>query len=99
MLFAISYRTRANATEDSQKRALSLFSNWKPPAAYVFKAHYSNADGNGGLAIVETDSASAALQVHGAWSPFFEFKIVPIVEIEKGIKIGSANVKWRESVK
>ena len=64
----------------------------------MFKAHCSNADGNGGLAIVETDSASAALQVHGAWTPFFEFKVVPIVEVETGVEIGAGNVKWRESV-
>lgn len=99
MLFAVSYRVRPNATEESQKRALALFTNWKPPAEYVFKAHYSRADGSGGLALVETDSAAAALQVHGAWTPFFEFSAVPVVEIEKAVQIGFGNVQWRESVK
>ncbi|AYC33251.1 DUF3303 domain-containing protein [Pseudomonas cavernae] len=99
MLFAVSYQPRANATEESQKRALTLFANWKPPAAYVLKAHYTNADGSGGLALVETESAAAALEVHGAWTPFFEFKVVPIVEIEKAVQIGFGTIKWRESVK
>lgn len=99
MLFAVSYQARANTTEESQKRALNLFAHWQPPATYLFKAHYANADGNGGLALVETESAAAALDVHGAWSPFFEFSMVPIIEIEQAIQIGGGHVKWRESVK
>lgn len=99
MLFAVSYQVRANATEESQSRALRLFANWKPPETYTFKAHYANADGSGGLALVETDSAAAALQVHGAWTPYFEFKLVPVVEMDQAVQIGFANVKWRESVK
>ncbi len=78
---------------------LTLFTHWKPPAAVVFKAHYSYADGSGGLALVETDSAAAALEVNGAWQPFFEFKMVPIIEVEKAVQIGLGNIQWRESVK
>ncbi|MGQ0620440.1 MAG: DUF3303 domain-containing protein [Panacagrimonas sp.] len=74
------------------------FSNWKPPAAYVFKAHYSYADGSGGLALVEIDSAAAALEAQGVWTPFFEFKMVPIVEVAQGLQIGFGNVRWRESI-
>jgi hypothetical protein len=99
MLFAVNYHIRANATEESQGRALKLFANWTPPEAYTFKAHYANADGSGGLALVETTSAAAALEVHSAWTPFFEFKLVPIIEIDQAMKIGFGNVKWRESVK
>lgn len=98
MLFAVSYTLRANASEESQSRALRLFANWTPPATYTFKAHYAHADGNGGLALVETDSAAAALEVHGAWQPFFHFQVLPIVEIGQAVQIGLGNVKWRESV-
>lgn len=99
MLFAVSYRVRANATEETQARALTLFANWRPPETFVFKAHYTHADAGGGLALVEVDSAAAALEVSGAWTPFFEFSMVPIVEIEKAIPLGFANVQWRASVK
>ncbi len=98
MLFAVHYQLRSTATEASQKRALTLFAQWKPPAAYVFKSHFSYADGSGGLALVETDSAAAALEVHGAWNAFFSFTVRPVVEIEQAIAIGFANVKWRESI-
>lgn len=99
MLFAVTYQVRANASEESQKRSLLLFASWQPPANYVFKAHYANADGSGGLALVETDSATAALDVHGAWGPFFNFSMVPLVEIEQAMQLGFGHIKWRESVK
>ena len=99
MLFAVTYCVRATISEESQKRSLTLFANWQPPETYVFKAHYANADGSGGLALVETDSAAAALDVHGAWGPFFSFSMVPLVEIQQATQLGFAHVKWRESVK
>ncbi|MBM3114782.1 DUF3303 domain-containing protein [Jeongeupia naejangsanensis] len=98
MLFAVSYQFRPNTTEDTHKRVLTLFTNWQPPATYAFKAHYTCADGSGGLALVETDSAMAALEVHNTWAPFFEFKVVPVVETEKAVQIGLSNIKWRESI-
>ena len=44
MLFAVLYTAR-DATEEKDKRSLNLFTNWKPPAGYEFKAHYALADG------------------------------------------------------
>ncbi|MOA30918.1 DUF3303 domain-containing protein [Pseudomonas sp. L-22-4S-12] len=99
MLFAVSYKTRGTLTEDTAGRSLKLFANWAPPAGYVFKAHYTNADGNGGLALVEIDSAAAALEVHSAWTPFFEFTTVPILEIEQAMQIHAKTSSWRASVK
>jgi len=39
MLFAVHYTAR-DVTEEKEKRSLKLFTNWKPPAGYEFKAHY-----------------------------------------------------------
>ena len=33
------------------------------------------------------------------WGPFFEFKIVPIVEIEKAVPVFQRVQSWRESIK
>ena len=66
MLFAVSYTAR-DSTEEKEKRSLNLFTNWKPPAGYEFKAHYSLADGSGGLAIVEASSPAALLEAHAPW--------------------------------
>lgn len=99
MLFAVSYTSRGNITEDTAGRSLKLFANWEPPAGYVFKSHYANADGTGGLALVEIASAAAALEVHSTWTPFFEFKTVPLIEIEQAMQIHAKTSSWRGSIK
>lgn len=78
MLFAVHYTAR-DVTEEKEKRSLNLFTNWKPPAGYEFKAHYALADGSGGLAIVEANSPAALLEAHAPWGPFFESRSVPAV--------------------
>ncbi len=98
MLFAMTYVAR-DVSEDKEKRSLSLFTHWKPPAGYEFKAHYALADGTGGLGIIEAASAAAILEAHSPWGPFFEFKIVPIVEIDKAVPVFQRVQAWRESIK
>ena len=97
MLFALTYVAR-NVTEETEKRSLSLFTNWRPPAGYEFKSHYAFGDGSGGVAIVEASSSAAILEAHGPWGPFFEFKIIPIVEIEKAVPVFQRVQAWRESI-
>jgi hypothetical protein len=97
MLFALTYIAR-NSTEKKEKRSLNLFTHWKPPAGYEFKSHYSLADGTGGIAIVEASSTAAILEAHAPWGPFFDFKIVPIVEIEKAVPVFQRVQAWRESI-
>ena len=98
MLFAVHYTAR-DVTEEKEKRSLKLFTSWKPPAGYEFKAHYSLADGSGGLAIVEANSPAALLEAHAPWGPFFEFRTVPAVEIDKAVPIFQRVKAWRDSVK
>jgi hypothetical protein len=98
MLFAVLYTAR-DVTEEKEKRSLSLFTNWKPPAGYEFKAHYSLADGTGGVAIVEANSPVALLEAHAPWGPFFEFRTVPVVEVDQAIPIFQKVNAWRDSVK
>jgi hypothetical protein len=98
MLFVVQYTAR-DVTEEKDKRSLNLFTNWKPPAGYEFKAHYSLADGSGGVAIVEVSSAAALLEAHAPWGPFFEFRSVPVVEVDKAVPIFQRVNAWRDSVK
>jgi hypothetical protein len=99
MLFAVIYTARDNVSEASEKRSLQLFTNWKPPAGYEFKAHYSFADGTGGAAIVEATTAAVLLEAHAPWGPFFEFKTVPVVEVSQSVPIFQKVNAWRDSVK
>ena len=98
MLFAVVYIAR-DVTENSQKRSLNLFTNWKPPAGYEFKSHYSYADGTGGTAIVEANSPEALLEGHAPWAPFFDFRTIPVVDIMKAVPIFQRVNAWRDSVK
>jgi hypothetical protein len=98
MLFAVMYTAR-DVTEEKEKRSLNLFTNWKPPAGYEFKAHYSLADGSGGLAIVEAASPAALLEAHGPWGPFFEFRTVPVVEVDQAVPIFQRVNAWRDSIR
>jgi hypothetical protein len=96
MLFAVLYRVRAGITEEAQKRSLQLFTQWSPP--FEFKAHYARGDGNGGVAIVESDSAEAIVEGTTPWLPFFEFDVTPVVDIQAAVPVFQRAYQWRDSV-
>jgi uncharacterized protein DUF3303 len=99
MLFAVTWVTRDGVTEERDKRSLKLFTNWKAPAGFEFKGFYDYADGNGGVAIVETASAEVMLEVFSPWAAFFEFTVKPIVPVEKSVPILEKVFAWRDSVR
>jgi hypothetical protein len=99
MLFAITWVPTGGGTEDRDKRTLSLFSKWQPPAEVQFKGFYDYADGTGGIAIVETASAEALLETTAPWAAFFQFTARPLVESEKGAGIFGKAIAWRDSVR
>ena len=99
MLFASMYTYRGNISEESQERLTNLFVNWKPPKGFVFKAHYTLTDGTGGLALIEAESAEVLYEGSIPWTPFIEFRTVPVVEVEKSVPIALAAMAWRKSVK
>ena len=40
MLFAVTWTTRGNTSEERDRRTLKLFTNWTPPAGFEFKGFY-----------------------------------------------------------
>jgi hypothetical protein len=99
MLFHVSFTPRPGASEERDKRVLNLFTNWKPPAGYEFKGFYDYADGDGGMAIVESSNADIMLEAHAPWAAFFEFRIRPVVDVEKATPILLKSNAWRDSIK
>jgi hypothetical protein len=95
MLFAALY-TPHSTSEESQKRSLQLFTSWQPP--FEFKAHYARADGKGGIAIFEADSPAVVLEGVAPFTPFFDFEVVPVTEIENAVPIFMRVNEWRDSV-
>jgi Domain of unknown function (DUF3303) len=99
MLFAIAWENRAGATEESDKRILVLFKNWQPPAGLDFKGFYDYADGNGGIAIAEANSAEVLLEATAPWATYLNFTIRPVVSTEKSPAIMEKAMAWRDSVR
>jgi hypothetical protein len=98
MLFAAVYTLTSNPTEETQKRGLQLFTNWKVPEGFEFKANYARADGNGGIAVVEASSAAAFLEGIAPWAPFFHFETTPVIDIMEAVPIFMRVNAWRDSV-
>lgn len=98
MLVAFVYTARNNVSEDSEKRSLKLFTSWAPPTGFEFKSHYSFTDGTGGMGIAEAASNEAILEATAPWAPFFEFKTIPVLEVEKAVPILQKVNAWRDSV-
>ena len=99
MLFALTYIPRDGASEERDRRTITLFGNWQPPAGVDFKGFYDYADGNGGIAIVETSSAELMLEATAPWAAFFEFTFRPLVPIEKSSPILEKTFAWRDSIR
>ena len=56
------------------------------------------ADGSDGRGIVEATSAAAILEAHARWGAFLDFRIVPVLEIEKAVPIFQWVNEWRDSI-
>lgn len=99
MLFSIEWVNRAGATEETDKRTLKLFTHWQPPAGVDFKAFYNYADGGGGIAIVESESAELLLETTAPWATYLDFTIRPLVPADKSAAIFGKAHAWRDSVR
>lgn len=98
MLFAVQWAPRPGGSEDQDERTLSMFTQWEPPEGVAFQGFWDYADGNGGIAIMESSSAAAMLEATAPWAVYLEFTIRPIVSSEESVPIFQAAQQWRRSV-
>ena len=61
MLFHVTWEF-IDTSEEAERRSLAVFGKWQPPAGAEFKGFYGFADGGGGVALIEADSAVVALR-------------------------------------
>ena len=97
MLFHVMWEI-SDRSEEGQKRSLEVFQKWQPAAGADFKGFYGFADGSGGVAIVEVDSAQTAARLVSAFSPWMDFTITPILPIEEAVAIGGESIAFRDSI-
>lgn len=99
MLFASIYTFREDYGEETGRRVLQVFANWKPPAGYEIKAHYVLADGSGGVVIAEASAAAAAYEAAAAFTPFMHFRVAPVLDVTESVPIATRVLAWRDSVR
>ena len=95
MLFHVTWEF-VNRSEESQKRSLELFSKWTPGPGQ-FQAFYGFADGNGGVALIEADSAADLAKTLAPWTPFLQFTTRAILPIEESAGINQEAAAWRDA--
>lgn len=98
MLFHVTWEF-TDGSEEGGKRSLAVFGNWKPPAGADFKGFYSYADGGGGVAILEVDSAATLARTTAPFAPWLSFTATPILPIEEGTGIAMEAIAFRDNVK
>jgi hypothetical protein len=97
MLFHVAWQF-IDLSEEGERRNLSVFGKWQPPSGVEFKGFYGFADGTGGVAIVEVDSAATVARTTAPFTPWLRFTVTPIVPIEESAAIAGEAVAFRDSV-
>lgn len=97
MLFHVTWEF-VDTGEEGERRSLAVFAAWEPPAGAEFKGFYGFADGRGGVAIIEVDSAATLARTTASWTPWLRFTTTPILPIEESSGIAGEAVAFRDSV-
>ena len=95
MLFHVTWNF-VDSSEEGQRRSLELFSKWQPGPA-KFLGFYAFADGSGGMALVESDSATDLAKTVAPWSPWLEFNVRPLIPVQESAQINMEAIKWRDN--
>ena len=96
MLFHSTWEFTDNSEAEIQ-RSLAFFSQWKPPDGFEFKGFWGFADGSGGVAIIEADSAAALARATAPFAPWLRFSTTPILPIEEASAIAGEAAAARAS--
>lgn len=97
MLFHTTWEFHTSNSEEAIQRNLAFFSQWKPPDGFEFKGFWGYADGSGGVAIVETDSAATIAKATAPFTPWLRFSTAPILPVEEASAIAGEAAAARAS--
>jgi Protein of unknown function (DUF3303) len=102
MKFVVTWNTRAagSAAENEADggRALEALSKWSPPSDQTFHQFVVRADGQGGFAVIETDNLSGLALTNFKFSPFLDFAVYPVLDIQEGTALLGEAVEWLKSI-
>lgn len=97
MLFAVSWDF-IDPSEEGVARNLAIFQGWQPAAGVEFKGFYGYADGSGGIAIAEVDSAATLARLTAPFTPWLQFNAKPILPVEESAAIAGEAMSFRNSI-
>ena len=102
MKYFLSWTPRSGGssaeTEEALKRSLAAFSKWSPPDAVTFHQFLSRLDTGGGYAVVEADDPMLVAEGPAKFAPWFDFTIVPVVDIMDVIPVFQEANTFRDSL-
>ena len=87
-----------DSSEEGGGRALAVFQGWEPPPGADFQGFYGFADGDGGVALIEVDSAATLARAVSPFTPWLRFTARPIHPIEESAAIAGEGIAFRASV-
>ena len=95
-----TYRWSGTATEneDSIRRALKVFENWKPVDGVTYHQMVGRLDGSGGFAVVETDNPMDLADAPKKFGFFADYEVHPVVELAEAVQAIEEGVGFRESL-
>jgi len=97
VLFHTTWEFHPGNSEEAIQRNLAFFSQWKPPDGFEFKGFWGFADGSGGVAIVEADSAATIAKATAPFTPWLRFSTTTILPIEESSAIAGEAAAARAS--
>ena len=95
MLFQLTWEF-TDTTEEGEARTLQLFSKWQPGPGQ-FQAFYGFADGGGGVALIEAETAADLAKTTAPWTPFLKFTTRVILPVQESSQISGAAAAWRDA--
>src|SRR5262249_35271062 len=88
----------AAEVEAAVKRSLAVFSKWSPPSDATFHQFLARLDGTGGCAAVGTDNPASVAEGPSKFGPYFDFDVIPVMDITDGVQIVNEGIEFRDSI-
>lgn len=98
MKYVVTWDPRPNVTEEGVARSLQVFGKWVPSEGVAYKEFLGRVDGSGGYAVVETDDAALITKDITPFTVWFDFKVVPVLEIADATVIDMEAVAFLQSI-
>jgi hypothetical protein len=98
MLFAITYRRRANASDDDTRQLIRIFMAWTPPEGIELISHYHYARGGGGVVIARAMDTAHLFEALTTFDSTLEFEMEPVLNVIEAVAIKMDVDAWVSSL-